>query len=90
MKQDPKFIRARGKAKKYMNFSKLLGGGRSSTYQKITGGLVNNARYPDLIPADKERLTEAIAKAKIEVQDVVKNGMKTLKEFEKELNRISK
>jgi hypothetical protein len=90
MKQNQQFIQAREKARKYMNFSKLLGGGRSSTYQKITGGLVNNARYPDLIPADKERLTEAIAKAKLEVQDVMKNGMKTLKEFERELNRISK
>jgi hypothetical protein len=88
MTQDDKFIQARNKAKKYINFSKWLGGCRSSTYQKISNGIVNGTRNPDLIKLDTDRVQDAINKAKEEIQDAATNGMKAIEEFEQELNRL--
>ena len=77
MRQDNKFISKRDKVKKYLNFSAILGGGKSSTYAKLSGGIYNGIQNGDLTGLDIDRLNERL--------DEVENS---IREFREELKRI--
>lgn len=78
MKQDDRYVKARDKVRKVVNFSKILGAGRCATYVKITGNIYNGQRNPDLNQKDIYRIRQA-----------VKSVNEALNEFEQELNRIA-
>lgn len=88
MVQDENFIKSREQVKKFIKFSKWLGGCKSSTYQKISGGIVNGCKNPDLTETDIEQLFSVIEKAREEIQDMATNGLKSIYEFENEVKRI--
>lgn len=76
MKQNQSFISAREKVKNYLNFSAILGGGKSSTYAKLSGGFYNGIQNGDLTTLDIERINE-----KLDVTEA------SIKEFRDELNK---
>lgn len=79
MKQDEQYILARDQVRKVINFSRMLGGNRSSTYGKSTGGIFNGVRNPDLTSQDIQRLQSVVSEAEVK-----------LKDYKTQLKRISK